>query len=294
MIVATLQEAAVPLTAVAIVTGACGGMGEACARRLGQRWRLVLTDLHAQPLEALAVRLRAEGLDVAAAVAGDLSDVDIVEKVLGAARAAGPLRALAHTAGLSPALAGWEAILRTNYLASELLLRNLETDLPRGFAAVLVASIAGHVANPDPAVDACLHDHNSEGLLAAVERLGRGADDHARARIAYQQSKRAVIALCEDRAVAWAALGARIVSVSPGMIATPMGRKEVETNPHAAATLRATPLGGWGAPDDIASAADFLLSDEARFITGCDLRVDGGVIPSLRASLPVGFSPAPL
>ena len=61
-----------------------------------------------------------------------------------------------------------------------------------------------------------------------------------------------------------------------------MGRREAETNPGAAAVVAATPMGRWGSPLDIAAAAAFLISDAASFITGCDLRIDGGVTPVLR------------
>ncbi|MDE0987610.1 MAG: SDR family oxidoreductase [Pseudomonadales bacterium] len=78
-------------------------------------------------------------------------------------------------------------------------------------------------------------------------------------------------------------LTARIVSISPGTIYTPMGRAEHDSNPAAAAVVQATPVGRWGSPNDIAAACEFLVSDQASFITGTDLRVDGGVTPALRS-----------
>ena len=86
---------------------------------------------------------------------------------------------------------------------------------------------------------------------------------------------------CERRVGAWGRKGARIVSLSPGMIYTPMARREVENNDMPRATLEATPVGRWGTPADIAAAARFLASGAAGFISGCDLRIDGGVTPAM-------------
>ena len=87
-----------------------------------------------------------------------------------------------------------------------------------------------------------------------------------------------MLRLVERTAVQWAARGARVVSVSPGPTLTPMGRAELAGNPLAVAAASATPLGPVGRPADIAAAVDFLTSDSAGYITGCDLRVDGGTV----------------
>jgi NAD(P)-dependent dehydrogenase (short-subunit alcohol dehydrogenase family) len=97
---------------------------------------------------------------------------------------------------------------------------------------------------------------------------------------AYGVSKRGVLRLVERSVGEWARHGARIVSVSPGTIITPMGRTEMAANPLAAAAASITPLRRLGMPADIAAAVDFLVSDSASYITGCDLRVDGGIVPA--------------
>src|SRR5437763_441658 len=83
--------------------------------------------------------------------------------------------------------------------------------------------------------------------------LAGGSDPHAMAMQAYGFSKYGVLRLCEQRAVAWGPRGARIVSISPGLIGTPMGRKEAAENARAADLLEMTPAGGWGQPFDIAN-----------------------------------------
>jgi NAD(P)-dependent dehydrogenase (short-subunit alcohol dehydrogenase family) len=271
---------------VAIVTGAYGGMGRACARQFGRRLDLVLCDLDAGRLTALAESLKEEGYTVAAAVPGDLAEPGVAAAVVAAARSAGRLAAVAHTAGVSPALGSWDLILRANVIATERLLLALEDGLEAGLGVVMLASMAAHAAAKVPELDELMAEPLAPDMLQRagplLDALVNAADAHGRAQPAYGQSKRAVIRTCERRAGAWGARGARLTTISPGLIWTPMGRKEADVNPAAARLVEETPIGRWGTPLDIAEAADFLTSDRAGFITGCDLRVDGGVTPAFR------------
>jgi NAD(P)-dependent dehydrogenase (short-subunit alcohol dehydrogenase family) len=270
---------------IAVITGACGGMGRACARLLGRRYRLALTDVREPQLASEIEALEQEGYAIAAGLAGDLADPSVTGALAELVRAAGKFGALVHTAGLSPALAGWEAILRANLVATEHLLAAFEPQLTSETVAVLIASMAGHMAPAEPAVDAILEHPLADDLLQRIQphlqAFSRDGDAYGLSSPAYSFSKRAVIHMVERRAAAWGARGARIVSISPGTIWTPMGRKEAESNPGAAAVVEATPAGRWGTAMDIANAADFLVSDLAGFISGCDLRVDGGVTPAM-------------
>jgi NAD(P)-dependent dehydrogenase (short-subunit alcohol dehydrogenase family) len=270
---------------VAVITGACGGMGTACARLLGRRYRLVLADVNQDGLAEFANRLMLDGYDVAGRAAGDLADEGVLAELTAATGAAGVLGALAHTAGLSGARSGWEEIVRTNLVATHRVLDAFEPLLTPGAAAVVIASIAGH-RGADPEVDVVTDAPNAPDLLQRLNVLMRARadaeDELAFATYAYGVTKRAVIRMTEARAPAWAAKGARIVSISPGIIFTPMGRAEADNNPPAAAVADATPIGRWGTAQDIASAVEFLVSDLASFITGADLRIDGGVIPAMR------------
>ena len=120
-------------------------------------------------------------------------------------------------------------------------------------------------------------------ICGAIDAMSTGAPAGA-AGFSYALSKQAVVNLVERRAAAWGRAGARIVSISPGLILTPMGRKELAETPGAAQTADAAPVGRPGIAMDIAAAARFLASDDASFISGCDLRVDGGSTAALKSS----------
>ena len=262
-----------------LITGAAGGMGRACARLLGVAQELVLTDRQAPPLAAFAEELRLEGYDVAGVHPGDLRD-DALLRSLAQALTDAPFT-LVHTAGLSPSLADWREIMDVNLVATEKLLRAVEPQLQPGSVAVLISSAAGYRISVPPEAQALLADPLQADFLdrigALIASMTGAADAEGRS---YSLSKNAVHRICERRAAAWGARGARIVSVSPTLSLTPMGRQEIAKTPAAAAFVRGAPLGRMGTAMDVAAAVRFLTSDDASFISGCDLRVDGGSLAS--------------
>ena len=269
----------------ALVTGAAGGMGRACARLFGATHRLILTDA-SRALEGLADELRTDGYEVADAVVGDLNDDQVLAGLAAAVDRARPVK-IVHTAGLSPSQADWRAILSVNLVATEHLLRAVEPVLAPGSAAVLIASSAGHVAIEVPGASAVLADALAPDFLDRIGALIEGASggsEAAASGLAYVLSKQAVLKLCERKSVPWGRLGARIVSLSPGLTLTPMGRRELEKTPGAVETRDAAPAGRAGTAMDIALAARFLASADAGFITGTDLRVDGGTTAATRTA----------
>jgi NAD(P)-dependent dehydrogenase (short-subunit alcohol dehydrogenase family) len=90
--------------------------------------------------------------------------------------------------------------------------------------------------------------------------------------------------MCESQALNWGRRGARLVSVSPGVVWTAMGQQEAVSGHRAQAMADATPMGRWGTADDIAGTVEFLASDAANYITGCDIRVDGGAVAAMRGA----------
>ncbi|GLR67435.1 short-chain dehydrogenase/reductase [Acidocella aquatica] len=239
---------------------------------------LVLTDAAEPGLAQFAGELEAEGYTVVSARAGDLGSESLMSALMADVAGELPLT-LIHTAGLSPAQAAARPIMAVNLVATVKLLNAIEPLLSPGSVAVLIASIAGHMMPPIP--DAMeimadpLADDFMDRIMALVDALSVNAPAGAPG-TSYSLSKQAVIGLVERRALTWGQRGARITSISPGMILTPMGRREIAETVGAAQLIDIAAAGRAGVATDIAFAARFLASDEASFITGCDLRVDGG------------------
>lgn len=266
---------------VALVIGG-GGMGMSAARRLGQSHRVVLASQSAAKNAVREAALREDGID-AVAVQFDVTDPDSVARLAGFTAGRGPLRTLAHVAGLSPSTGDWRLILSVNLIGTALTERAcLELAAP-GTAAVFVSSSAGHLAEPPPAnVAAVLDDPLTPGFFGRLnEVIPAGEQTPLQA---YRLSKWALNRMCRRRAAAWGAKGARIVSMSPGPIATPMGARELE-GPSRAVKLKLMerlPIAREGTMVETADAIEFLASDKASYITGTDLLVDGGIVAATR------------
>lgn len=262
----------------ALITGAAGGMGRALAQLFGATCDLVLSDVSKDRLDAFAKELR-DGGHIVTAHAGDMLD-EAHLAALAAELDVDHACSVIHTAGLSPSLADWQAIMKVNLVATEMLMDTLEPVLAPGSVVVPIASMAGHmmpaIAELDALLSAPLDDGFIQGIGAAVEAMGGAGGDVGKRGVSYSLSKRGVHLLTCRRAIAWGPRGVRVVSISPGVIHTPMGLSESEKTPGAADTMNAAVLGRIGTPMDIAMAARFLCSDEAGYITATDLKVDGG------------------
>jgi NAD(P)-dependent dehydrogenase (short-subunit alcohol dehydrogenase family) len=262
----------------ALITGAAGGMGRACAQLFGATCDLVLSDVSKDRLDAFAQELRDAG-HIVTAHAGDMMDPAHLAALAGELSDGVPTSVI-HTAGLSPALADWQSIMKVNLVGTEMLMKALEPRLAPGSVVVPIASMAGHMMPAVPELDALLtaplDDGFIQGIGAAIEAMGGAGGDVGKRGVSYSLSKRGVHLQTVRWAIALGPRGVRLVSISPGVIHTPMGLAENEQTPGAADTMNAAVVGRIGTPMDIAMAARFLCSDEAGFITASDLKVDGG------------------
>lgn len=267
-----------------LLTGAVGGMGRACARLLGATHDLVLTGRSAAPLEAFAEELSSEGYKVVQARAGDLGDSALQAALVRDLGDHKPLTLL-HTAGVSTTMADWQTILRVNLVATARLFDRIEPELLPGSVGIVIASTAAYLRTPSERLQAVLDDPGApdflERALPLLEEMAALSPAGLNG-VSYAMSKQAVLRMVERRAVRWGTKGARILSLSPGLVMTPMGHKEFDGAPEARALFDALPAGRAGRPVDIALAAQFLASDAASYITGCDIRIDGGWLPSMR------------
>jgi NAD(P)-dependent dehydrogenase (short-subunit alcohol dehydrogenase family) len=273
---------------VSVVTGAAGSMGAACARaRLLAGDALVLHDRDEARLRVVLDEWRDTGLlehrAAVTTVVGDVADPHCGARLAEAAADLGAFRALVHTAGLSPTMDSWRAVLEVDLVAVARLLDAFRPLVGPGSVAVCIASMAGHLGEFDPAVDAVLDEPLGADLADRLAVLLGGEPD---AGTTYRLAKRAVLRLCERSAGSWGAHGGRVVSVSPGLIDTTMGRRELEHQPVKVWMAEHTPVGGVrpggesilpGRIDDVVDAVEFCCSERAAFVSGCDLRVDGGL-----------------
>ena len=269
------------MRAVLVVIGA-GGMGQVIARRLGTGRPVLLADVNEDTLRTGAGLLADDGHDVATHRV-DVSSRDSVSALTQAAQGMGDVVQVAHTAGLSPAQAPAAAILAVDLLGVALVLDEFGRVVAPGGAGVVISSMAGHMAPPlPPAQEAQLATTAAEDLLALPFASPEEVTDPG---AAYALAKRANLLRVQAASAAWGKRGARINSISPGIISTSMGQLELgsEVGPVMRAMISASATGRLGTPDDIAAAAAFLLGPEASFITGTDLLVDGGVVAAVRA-----------
>ena len=263
------------MSGVVVVTGA-GGIGMACVRRLGAGRQLVLAEADPGRLESVLPALRDEGYDIS----GHQTDVSVAESVQSLAQVVadrGRLATVVHTAGLSPTMASGGRILAVNLRGTALLIDAFEPLASTGTVGVFIASMAGHLWPPDRDRDRSMATVDPADIVEAT-----GLPPDVDPETAYGVSKRGVMTRVEAAASAWGLKGARIVSVSPGMIATGMGHQESAAQPAMAEMLRASPVPRLGTPSEIAEAVAWLAGPGASFVSGTDLLVDGGVGAAMR------------
>ncbi|MFH9468998.1 SDR family oxidoreductase [Streptomyces clavifer] len=257
---------------VVVVTGA-GGMGAAVARRLGSGRTLVLADASGPQLDRLVEALRAEG-HVVRGVVTDVSERSAVDELARTAAGEGRVAAVVHTAGVSPATASARTILAVNMVGTAHVIEAFEQVASRGTSLVCVSSMAGHYASPTREDEALLASAPAGDLLAldCVAAVGEEATT------AYILSKRSNHLRVQAAALAWNLRGARINSISPGVISTAMSKAEAESSSgaHMLRMLEDCGAGRTGTPAEIADAVAFLSGPGADYVTGTDLLVDGG------------------
>ncbi|WDG18828.1 SDR family oxidoreductase [Microbacterium sp. Clip185] len=262
---------------VLVVVGV-GGMGRAIARRLGSGKRVLLADFNEAGLNAVAAELRGDGFSVETR-AVDVSDAASVRALAATAAEMGPIMQLAHTAGLSPVQASAPAIIAVDLVGVAMTLDAFGEVIAPGGAGVVIASMAGQLAQITPEQDRALEETPTDRLGSLPFLSGITPTD------AYSFAKRANQTRMHAASVTWGHRGARVNTVSPGIISTPMGQQELAgpAGDGMRAMIEGSGTGRIGTPDDIAAAVAFLLGPDATFITGTDLLVDGGTVASMRA-----------
>lgn len=216
----------------------------------------------------------------------DVTSPADVAAVADRVRTLGRFRCLVHTVGVSPRMAGARTVVEVDLIGSVRITDAVFPLVQPGSSAILFGSIAGY-SDVDPAIEKLLCDPLADGLFSTLERaLGQPMDSAT----AYVLGKRGVMRLTERLATPWGAKGGRVVTISPGLIDTAMGRLELERQPIIPQMIELTPVKRPESPlpgrvGEIAALVAFLESDGAAFISGCDIRVDGGLVGAAKHML---------
>lgn len=260
-----------------------GGMGHAIARRLGAGTPVLLADYNEDALASVTESLSADGHHVEGRRV-DVASAESVRALAQHAASLGRVTRVVHTAGLSPAQASAEAILAVDLLGTALVLREFGEVVAPGGAGVVIASMAGHLVPPLSGEQEKALAHLPPDELLRLEVVSGITDPN----FAYPIAKRGNHIRVRAASAQWGRRGARINSISPGIISTPMGQQELASpvGDGMRAMIAMSGTGRIGTPDDIAAAAAFLLGADASFITGTDLLVDGGVVAALTVGGP--------
>jgi NAD(P)-dependent dehydrogenase (short-subunit alcohol dehydrogenase family) len=272
------------MTTVGIATGAGRGMGLECARLLpGLVDHVILVDKDEPSVVKAADDLTASGASAEPFVA-DVTDSGALGRLAARVPELGTLRAVAHAAGISPSMADWRRVIEVDLVGTALLAQALRPLATHGTATVNFASMAAVLRPGEPAdaeLDRLMADPLQDGFLGKVRAAaGPSVEDSG---AAYSLAKRGVKVFTQREAARVGPRGARVVSLSPGLIDTPQGRQEAQAHPSIGRMLGQTPLARMGLPEEVAKVVTFALSDDASFLSGIDLLVDGGLIGALAA-----------
>jgi NAD(P)-dependent dehydrogenase (short-subunit alcohol dehydrogenase family) len=266
------------MSEVIVVIGA-GSIGQAIARRVSAGKHVVLADLRVENAEAAAEVMRDAGFDVTTA-ATDVSSRESVHELVEIATALGHITGLIHAAGVSPSQASPASILSVDLYGTALVLEEFGNAIAHGGSGVVIASQSGHRLGPlTENQNVALATTPADDLLKLPMLQSDQVTDPLNA---YQLAKRGNSLRVMAEAVRWGERGARINTISPGIIFTPLARDEL-TGPRGEGYRRmieVCPAGRGGTPDEVGTVGALLMGPDGAFITGSDFLMDGGVTAS--------------
>lgn len=253
-----------------------GQIGQAIARRVGAGKHIVLADVRAENALAAAEVMVNAGYDVSVATI-DVSSRPAVQALVETAQGLGNITGLVHAAGVSPSQASPATILKVDLYGTALVLETFGQVMAHGGTGVVIASQSGHRLPP------LTVEQNRALATTPVEELLSlpflQPDQVKDSLHAYQLSKRGNSLRVMAAAVRWGKRGARVNTISPGIIMTPLAKDEL-SGPRGEGYRRM--LAGSvarraGTPDELATVAALLMGPDGAFITGSDFLMDGGV-----------------
>lgn len=256
-----------------------GSIGQAIVRRVGAGKHLLLADLRQENADAAAKTLSEAGFDVTTTTV-DISSRASIEALVATATSIGEIHGLIHAAGVSPSQASPETILKVDLYGTAVILEEFGKVIAEGGSGVVIASQSGHRLPPLSTADnEALATTSVEDLLKLPLLQPDKVKDFLHA---YQLSKRGNALRVMFEAVRWGKRGARVNTISPGIIITPLAKDEL-SGPRGEGYRRmidGCPAKRAGTPDEVANVAALLMGPDGGFITGSDVLMDGGVTAS--------------
>ncbi|MGO4478499.1 SDR family oxidoreductase [Massilia sp. 2TAF26] len=265
---------------VVVVIGP-GSIGQAIARRVSLGKLVLLADLRAENADAAARTLGEAGFEVQTAQV-DVSSRDSVHALGGLAASLGAVKGVIHAAGVSPTQATPETILKVDLYGTAVVLEEFGKVIAPGGSAVVIASQSGH------RLPALTEEQNRALALTPADQLlalPMLQPDQVKDPLhAYQVSKRGNSLRVMAEAVRWGKRGARVNTISPGIIFTPLAKDEFAgpRGPGYRRMIEVSAAGRVGTPDEVANVAALLMGPDGGFITGSDFLMDGGVTAAWR------------
>ena len=263
---------------VMLLTGA-GQIGMAIARRMGYGMKIVIGDKKPENAQAIAKIMNDAGFDVVP-MEMDLSSRTSIRNIIAEAQKYGDITMLVKDAGVSPSQAPIEAILKVDLYGTAVLLEEVGKVIAPGGVGVTISSQSGHrMKQLTPEEDEQLACTPTEELLKLPLLQPENIRDTLHA---YQLAKRCNEKRVMAESVKWGAKGARINSISPGIIVTPLAIDEFNgpRGDFYKNMFAKCPAGRPGTADEVANVAELLMSGKGSFITGADFLIDGGATAS--------------
>lgn len=263
---------------VMIVTGA-GQISMAIARRIGQDMKIIMGDKNIKNAEEIAQVMDEAGFDVFP-FQMDIASRSSILKMIKTAQTFGEIAMLVNGAGVSPSQASIDTILQVDLYGTAVLLEEVGKVIKPGGVGVTISSQSGYrMPALSEAVNKQLAMTPTEEILHLDVLQPSNIKDSLHA---YQMAKRCNVLRVMAEAVTWGARGARINSISPGIVVTPLAIDEFngprgDFYKHMFANC---PAGRAGTADEIANVAELLMSKRGAFITGSDFLIDGGATAS--------------
>ena len=261
---------------VVVLLGA-GGIGQAIIRRIGYGKKVIIADLKEAVAKEVATLLYNAGFDTAYTTC-DLGNKQSIMDLIAFSRSFGEIKHVVNAAGVSPSQAPIDVILKVDLYGTSVFMEEFGKVIKEGGSGIIISSQSGY------RLGALTQNENELLALTPTEEL-LNLDMLKKIENtleAYQYAKRCNVLRTQSEAVKWGRRNARINSISPGIIITPLANDELNgpRGDNYKKMIDLSPVHRAGTTDEVGELAEFLMSPKAGFISGADFLIDGGTTAS--------------